>query len=95
MGRGRPKQTPVEEQLTKFSRVYEDDFTIRTWRYDLDITDRGPVEVSITYKPGAEQAQKQIAKEAKEAKRIRNQMKKIKAKEDANKKPRGRKKKIK
>jgi len=46
-GRGRPKQLPVEEKPTKFSRVYESELSTTTWKYDLNITDRGPIEVSI------------------------------------------------
>jgi hypothetical protein len=96
-GRGRPKETQVEEQPTKFSRVYEDELSIKTWVYDLNISDKGPIEVNIVYKPGAEKLQKQMAKEAKEAKRVRNQMKAINAIQDAKTKTktRGRKKKTK
>ncbi len=92
-GRGRPKQLPVEDQPTKFSRVYEDELSIRTWKYDLNITDRGPIEVSIVYKPGAEKLQRQIAKQAKIDRRINREMRKIKAKEASTTKNRGRKKK--
>ena len=56
-GRGRPKQSPVEEQPTKYSRVYESELSTTTWIYDLNITDRGPIEVSIVYKPEAEKLQ--------------------------------------
>ena len=96
-GRGRPKQSPVEEQPTKYSRVYEDELTIRTWKYDLNITDRGPIEVNIVYKPGAEKLQKQIAKQAKIDRRINREMRKINSIQDAKlkTKTRGRKKKIK
>jgi len=96
-GRGRPKQLPVEEQPTKYSRVYEDELTIRTWKYDLNITDKGPIEVNIVYKPGAEKLQKQIAKQAKIDRRINREMRKINSIQDAKlkTKTRGRKKKIK
>jgi hypothetical protein len=93
-GRGRPKQLPVEEQPTKYSRVYEDELTIRTWKYDLNITDRGPIEVNIVYKPGAEKLQKQMAKQAKIDRRINREMRKINAKAALTTKTRGRKKKI-
>ena len=97
MSRGRPRQTPIEEQPTKYSRVYEDELSIKTWKYDLSITDRGPVEVSIVYKPGAEKIQRQMAKQAKIDRRIDREMRKINAIQDANSKTktRGRKKKTK
>jgi hypothetical protein len=95
--RGRPKETPVEEQPVKYSRVYEDELSIRTWKYDLSITDRGPIEVSIVYKPGAEKLQRQMAKQAKIDRRINREMRKINSIQDAKlkTKTRGRKKKIK
>lgn len=93
--RGRPKQLVVEEQPTKYSRVYEDELSIRTWKYDLSITDKGPIEVSIVYKPGAEKLQRQMSKQAKIDRRINREMKKINAKAALTTKTRGRKKKIK
>ena len=92
--RGRPRQLPVEEQPTKFSRVYESELSTTTWKYDLNITDRGPIEVSIVYKPGAEKLQKQIAKQAKIDRRINREMRKINTKAALTTKTRGRKKKI-
>ena len=35
---------------TKWEVVYEDDFTISTWKYNSKISRINPVEVSITYK---------------------------------------------
>ena len=35
---------------TKWEVVYEDDFTISTWKYNSKISRINPVEVLITYK---------------------------------------------
>lgn len=87
--RGRPKETPIEPPKTKFTRVYEDELTIETWKFDLNKFDRGPIEVDIKYKAGAEKALKQLAKDAKQQKKIARQMKKIEANgNNANKKSR-------
>jgi len=61
----------------KFTRVYEDDDTITTWTFDLDKFTRGPIEVDIKYKAGAEKRIKQRAKEAKQQKKLERQMNKI------------------
>ena len=75
--RGRPKETLPEDQLRKFTRVYEDDETIETWTFDLDKFDKGPISVDIKYKAGADKAIKARAKEAKQIKKTARQMKKI------------------
>ena len=75
--RGRPKETQIDDQPRKFTRVYEDDDSIETWKFDLDKFNRGPIEVDIKYKAGAEKKLKQIAKEVKQQKKIEKQMKKI------------------
>lgn len=75
--RGRPKETQVDDQPRKFSRVYEDDDSIETWKFDLDKFDRGPIEVDIKYKAGAEKRLKQQAKEVKQQKKVARQMNKI------------------
>ncbi len=61
----------------KFTRSYEDELTIETWEYDTSIFKNGPINVNIKYKPGAEKAIKQSAKQAKQEKKIARQMKKI------------------
>jgi hypothetical protein len=66
-----------EVKETKFTRVYEDDETIETWTFDLDLFDRGPIFVDIKYKAGADKAIKARAKETKQTKKIARQMKKI------------------
>jgi hypothetical protein len=74
--RGRPKEiidTPLER---KFTKVYEDEYTIETWTYNLD-KHHGPINVEIKYKPGAEKAMKQDVKNAKQEKKAARQMKKI------------------
>ena len=63
--------------MTKFTRVYEDEDAIETWTFDLDKFKRGPIEVDIKYKPGAEKRIKQRVKEAKQQKKIARQMNKI------------------
>ena len=78
--RGRPKETVIEPSPRKFTKVYEDEYAIETWTYDLDIH-RGPINVDIKYKTGAEKAIKLRAKEAKQEKRTARQMKKINSKQ--------------
>lgn len=75
--RGRPKEIIHEPLPSKFSRVYEDEYTIETWKFDLNKFDKGPIEVDIKYKAGAEKALKLKAKEVKQQKKIERQMKKI------------------
>lgn len=74
--RGRPKEIIDTPSERKFTKVYEDDYTIETWTYNLD-KHHGPINVDIKYKPGAEKAMKQDAKNAKQEKKIARQMKKI------------------
>jgi hypothetical protein len=61
----------------KFTRTFEDEFTTEIWEYNTDKFKNGPISVDIKYKPGAEKAIKQGAKEAKKEKKIARQMKKI------------------
>jgi len=75
--RGRPKEIPIEPKPTKFIRIYEDELTVETWKFDLKKFDKGPIEVDIKYKAGAEKTLKLRAKEAKQEKKIARQMKKI------------------
>ena len=75
--RGRPKETQLVDQPRKFTRVYEDENAIETWKYDLNKFDKGPIEVDIKYKPGAEKRLKQQVKEALQQKKVARQMKKI------------------
>ena len=77
MSRGRPKEIPIEPKPLKFTRVYEDDEMVETWKFDLKKFDKGPIEVDIRYKAGAEKAIKLRAKEAKQQKKTARQMKKI------------------
>ena len=75
--RGRPKEQPPQEKLSKFIRVYEDEDMIETWVYNLDKHPNGPLSVDIKYKTGAENRIKQRAKETKQIKKTARQMKKI------------------
>ena len=84
--RGRPKEIEQEPAPTKFNRVYEDEYTIETWKFDLNKFDKGPIEVDIKYKAGAEKALKLRAKEAKQQKKIDRQMKKINTKNNVSNK---------
>jgi ATPase subunit of ABC transporter with duplicated ATPase domains len=87
--RGRPKEIIQEPSPTKFERRFEDEDTIEIWKYDLKKFDKGPIEVNITYKAGAEKRLKQRAKDTKQEKKIARQMKKIEANGNkANKKTR-------
>ena len=72
--------------LFRSTRVYEDEYTIETWKFDLNKFSRGPIEVDIKYKAGAEKALKLQAKEAKQEKKIARQMKKINNKNNVNSK---------
>ena len=64
-------------KLRQFTRIYEDEDMVETWIYDLDKFNKGPINVDIKYKTGAEKAIKQRAKEAKQEKQVARQMKKI------------------
>ena len=77
MSRGRPATIIQNDPLRKFTRVYEDEFTIETWTYNLDKFLNGPISVDIKYKPGGEKAFKQHVKQAKIDRRNARQMKKI------------------
>jgi hypothetical protein len=81
--RGRPATIVQEEAPRKFTRVYEDEYAIETWSFNLDKFDKGPIQVDIKYKAGAEKAIKQNAKQAKQDKKTSRQMKKINEKNDA------------
>jgi len=74
--RGRPKEIIDTPTARKFTKVYEDEYATETWTYNLD-KHHGPINVEIKYKPGAEKAMKQGAKEHKKEKKIARQMKKI------------------
>jgi hypothetical protein len=87
--RGRPKEIINEPKPTKFEQRYEDEDTIEIWKFDLKKFDKGPIEVNITYKVGAEKRIKQRGIEAKQIKRNVRQMKKIEQNgNNANKKTR-------
>jgi hypothetical protein len=75
--RGRPAAIIQEEAPRKFTRVYEDEYTIETWSFDLNKFDKGPIQVDIKYKAGAEKAIKLNAKQAKQDKKTARQMNKI------------------
>ena len=78
--RGRQSSEELAEQESKpskFTRTYEDELTVETWKFDLKKFDKGPIEIDIKYKVGAEKELKLRAKEAKQAKKIARQMKKI------------------
>lgn len=77
MSRGRPATIIQNDPLRKFTRVYEDEFTIETWTYNLDKFPNGPISVDIKYKPGGEKAFKQHVKQGKIDRRNARQMKKI------------------
>lgn len=89
--RGRQSSEELAEQESKpskFTRVYEDELTIETWKFDLKKFDKGPIEVDIKYKTGAEKALKLRAKEAKQEKKIARQMKKLEKNEQGKTKRR-------
>ena len=75
--RGRIKEQTTEDKPRKFTRVYEDEDTIETWTYNLDKFERGPIDIDIKHKVGAEKRIKQRIKETKQQKKIERQMNKI------------------
>jgi hypothetical protein len=75
--RGRPATTIQEEAPRKYTRVYEDEYAIETWSFDIDKFRNGPISVDIKYKAGAEKAIKLNAKQTKQDKKSARQMKKI------------------
>ena len=76
MSRGRPAAIEPVEAPIKYTRVYEDEYAIETWTYDLNKF-HGPINVDIKYKAGAEKAIKQQIKQIKQEKKTARQMKKI------------------
>jgi hypothetical protein len=48
--RGRPKQIEDTPSPIKFEERYEYDDSIEIWKYDLNKTIAGPIEVIINYK---------------------------------------------
>jgi hypothetical protein len=75
--RGRPATIIQEEAPRKYTRVYEDEYAIETWSFDIDKFRNGPISVDIKYKAGAEKAIKLNAKQTKQDKKSARQMKKI------------------
>ena len=75
--RGRPAAIIQEEAPRKFTRVYEDEYAVETWTFDIDKFRNGPILVEIKYKVGAEKAIKLNAKNNKQEKKASRQMKKI------------------
>jgi hypothetical protein len=75
--RGRPATIIQEEAPRKYTRVYEDEYAIETWSFDLDKFRNGPISVDIKYKAGAEKAIKLNAKQTKQDKKTARQMNKI------------------
>ena len=75
--RGRPATIVQEEAPRKYTRVYEDEYAVETWSFDVDKFRNGPISVDIKYKAGAEKAMKQNAKQIKQEKKTARQMKKI------------------
>jgi hypothetical protein len=79
MARGRPIESTASDIPRKFKRVYEHEDCTIIWKFDLDVTDRGPIEVDIRYKNNSDSEKnwKNKAKNAKEERRINREMKKI------------------
>jgi len=79
MARGRPIESTASNIPRKFKRVYEHEDCTIIWKFDLDITDKGPIDVDIRYKNNSDSEKnwKNKAKNAKEERRINREMKKI------------------
>jgi len=65
MPRGRPRKgTTIPEEIEeifseekpkrKFTRIHDGKYTTAVWEYDLDIFDKGPIEVNIKHKKVSE-----------------------------------------
>jgi hypothetical protein len=80
--KGRPKEMQLEDMPRKFLRIYEDDQTTETWKYDLDKFERGPIDVDIKWKNGLDKPKNwnKMQREAKNERRTDRQMKKINSK---------------
>jgi len=77
--RGRPAAIIQEEAPRKFTRVYEDEYAIEIWTFDIDKFRNGPISVDIKYKDGIDKQKNwnKIAKQSRDDKRNARQMKKI------------------
>ena len=77
--RGRPAAIIQEEAPRKYTRVYEDEYAIETWTFDIDKFRNGPISVDIKYKDGIDKQKNwnKIAKQSRDDKRNARQMKKI------------------
>ena len=77
--RGRPATIVQEELPRKYTRVYEDEYTIETWSFNTDKFRNGPISVEIKYKDGADKQKNwnKKAKQSRDDKRNARQMKKI------------------
>jgi hypothetical protein len=60
-----------------FLAAYKDEYAVETWSFDMNKFDKGPIQVDIKYKAGAEKAIKLNAKQSKQDKKAARQMKKI------------------
>ena len=79
MSRGRPAAIEPVETPIKYTRIYEDEYAIETWSFDVDKFSRGPISVEIKYKDGADKQKNwnKIAKQSRDDKRNARQMIKI------------------
>jgi hypothetical protein len=50
MGRNKIIKLPPSENPNKYTRVFEDDESITTWTYNLDMFLNGPISVDIKHK---------------------------------------------
>jgi hypothetical protein len=60
----------MNKEGNKYERVYEDETSIDTWKYDLSKNPNGPIEVDIKYKryynhPALQQTKPNTKKEKK------------------------------
>ena len=68
--RGRPKENiEIAPTPRKFTKVYEDEYAVETWVYDLD-KHRGPLSVDIKYKVGYDKDWAKRQRTLKQMKRI-------------------------
>jgi hypothetical protein len=64
--------------MTKFTRNFEDDYTIESWIYDLSKFNKGPIEVNIKYKKNYDKDWIKRQNAAKQMSKIERKLKKQK-----------------
>ena len=72
------KTNIIVEAATKYEKIFEDDYTKETWKFDTIKTKAGPVEVSIHYKPAYTKLVSDTALATKQRKKDSKKLEKLK-----------------